>query len=163
MTLAKAPTPEWVSGDPHSFIGCSGVTKWISLIYSLVVLYTAVSLLCLCTGTFSDIPPYCRSTCLWFLPCLCCSHPSLYSPSIIYCAEAVHVTLSSSPGSIVLYVGIHSVCLWEQVSLGSSYTAILDHLCCLAFLNMGTKRGIPGCSAVWRLPSARGMVLESWD
>lgn len=90
----------------------------------------------LCTGLFIDIPPYQVTEWglgLLLLPCLCFSYPSLYSPSVICCAETIHLALSSSSREIVLYMDIYSVCLWERVSSGSSYTAILDHLCCLAF------------------------------
>ena len=63
---------------------------------------------------------------LWLVPGLCFFYPSLCGPSIICCAEAVQSALSSSSGGITLYIDLDSVYPWEEVSSGSSYSAILE-------------------------------------
>lgn len=65
-------------------------------------------------------------------------HVSVWS--LVCRAEAVQLALGSSSGGIALSVGVNSVCSWEEVSLVSSYTAILDRKPVLVdlilFLNM---------------------------
>lgn len=61
------------------------------------------------------------------VPCLQLSYPFLHDPSIVYCAQAVQSTLSSSSGGTALYIDIDLMCPCEEVSSGSVYATILDH------------------------------------
>lgn len=60
--------------------------------------------------------------------CLVLPYLSLCGLSLASCAETVTVNQASVlfQGGIVLFVGVYSVCSWEEVSLGSSHAAILD-------------------------------------
>lgn len=40
---------------------------------------------------------------------------------------AIQLVLSPFSAGIITYVTVDTVCLWEEVSSGSSYTAILNH------------------------------------
>lgn len=71
---------------------------------------------------------------LWLLYLLL-SYPSLCGLSVVCCAEAVQSNLSCSSRGIAIYVGVYSVCLWEEVSLGSCYANILDLPLCHQYFN----------------------------
>ena len=51
---------------------------------------------------------------------------SVWSLSLVRCTEAVQSALISSSGIIDLFVSVNMMCLWEEVSSGSSHAAILD-------------------------------------
>lgn len=53
--------------------------------------------------------------------CLCLSYSSCCGPFIYSCWEAVHLFSKGND----TYVTVDLVCPWEEMSLGSSYTAIL--------------------------------------
>lgn len=58
---------------------------------------------------------------------LCHFYLSWCGPSIFCWGGTVYLVFISFSEEIVPYVTVDFVCLWEGVSSGSSYTAILDH------------------------------------
>lgn len=54
----------------------------------------------------------------------------LYVVSLICCAEAIQLALSSLSRGISLNIGVHSMCSWAGANSASPYTTVLDPLEC---------------------------------
>lgn len=81
--------------------------------------------------------PSCGSPCLeWvfhFLarPCLFRSYPSQCCPFVPHCGSSVHSLSGLSSEEIIPYAIVYLLCLWEEMSSGSSYNTTLNTLGCI--------------------------------
>ena len=55
-----------------------------------------------------------------FLLCLFFSYTSICGSSILFCTEGIQLALSSSSVGLALYLGVDSMCPWEDLNSGPS-------------------------------------------
>lgn len=124
MALASTPVPGEVSAGPPLFGGCSSVSEWVSFVYFLVALQTALfycaqgQVICAQVSVTSLSVQPCF---MGGVPITAVSLPLLLLYPLL--CRSCSLTLRSSSRRTALCAGAGLVCMWEEVSLGPSYAA----------------------------------------